>query len=95
MHNDFILLFSYGGFYGAINEDGKVFIWYTSLIKYMTKHIKPMSNRNNITSGCETCIIAMLLQYCFNKWWLTQLEELDKLYINAVSTMILQRSKID
>ena len=36
-------------FFSAINEDGKVCIGDMSLSKYMTKHIKPISNINNIT----------------------------------------------
>ena len=39
----------------------------TSLIKYITKHIKPMTNINNIMCGCETYISAVLLQSDFNK----------------------------
>ena len=38
-----------------------------SLKKYMPKYIKPISNRNKITCGCETCISAILLQCDFNK----------------------------
>ena len=52
-----------------------------------------MSNINNITCGCETFISTKLRQYDFNKCKLTQLEKLDKLYINAASTSILQISK--
>ena len=37
----------------------------------------------------------MLLQSDLNKWRLSKLEKLDKLYINYSSTRILQRSKID
>ena len=53
------------------------------------------SNIDNITRGCEICISAMFLQSDLNKWWLTLLEKLDKLYINSGSTRLLQRSKID
>ena len=60
----------------------------------MAKHIKPTSNINIITCGYETCISTMLLNSGLNKWQLTQLAKLDKLYINAASTRILQRSKI-
>ena len=48
----------------------------------MPKNIKPASNRNKITCGYKTCIIAMLLQSDMNKWWLSKLAKLDKLYIN-------------
>ena len=40
-----------GGFLGEITVDGKVCIGDTSLRKNKPKHIKPMSNRNNITCG--------------------------------------------
>ena len=59
----------------------------------MPKYIKPMSNRNNITSGCKTCISAMLLQSNLNNWRLSQLAKLDKLYINSASSRLLQISK--
>ena len=61
----------------------------------MPKYIKPISSRNNITCGCETCISAMLLQSDLNKWRLLQLAKLDKLYMNSASTRLLQRSKND
>ena len=51
----------------AINEDGKLFIDDTYLRKYMTKHIKQMNNRYNITCGYKTCISFMLLRYYLNK----------------------------
>ena len=54
-----------------------------------------MSNRNNITRGCETCMSAMLLQSDLNKWRLSQLAKLDKLYINSASTRVLQRYRHD
>ena len=53
-----------------------------------------MSNRNDILCGCETCISAMLLQSDINKWRLRKLAKLDKLYINSVSDILLQRSNI-
>ena len=56
----------------------------------MAKHIKPTSNINIITCGYETCISTMLLNSGLNKWQLTQLAKLDKLYINAASTRPLQ-----
>ena len=54
-----------------------------------------MSNRNNITRGYETCMSAMLLQSDLNKWRLSQLAKLDKLYINSASTRVLQRYRHD
>ena len=35
----------------------------------------------------------MLLQSDLNKWWLTLLVKIDKMYINSASTRILQISK--
>ena len=61
----------------------------------MPKHIEPTRTRNSITRGCKTCIRTMLHQSDLNKWRLTKLVKLSKLYINAASTRILQRSKID
>ena len=57
------------------------------------KHINPITNRNNITNGCETCISVMLIQYYLNKLWLTQLSNFEKFSINVASTMVLQISK--
>ena len=37
----------------------------------------------------------MVLQLDFNKWWLSPLEKLDKLYINYELYKVLQRSNID
>ena len=37
----------------------------------------------------------MLLQLDLNKWRISQLSKLDKLYINYVSTRLLERSKND
>ena len=34
----------------------------------MPKYIKPTSNINNITCGCETCISAILIQSDISKW---------------------------
>ena len=48
-----ILPIPQGGFLGAITVDGKLCIGDTPLRKYMPKNIKPMSDRNNITCGCE------------------------------------------
>ena len=72
---------------------GKVCILYKSLMKYIPKFINLVSNINNITWGCKTCISEILLQSYLNKWWLSQLAKLDKLYINSASTRLLQRSK--
>ena len=47
----------------------------------MPKHLKPMSNRNNITRGCETYISAMLLKSDLNKWIISKLSKIDRLYI--------------
>ena len=63
-----------------------------SLRKNRPKYIKPMSNINNITCGYETSISAMLLQSDINKWIISQLTKLDKLYNNYASTRILERS---
>ena len=70
LHNDMILPRSEGGFPGVITVDGNICIGDTSLSnsKYMPKYIKPMSNRNNITFGCDTWISAMLIQSDLNKW---------------------------
>ena len=59
-------------FFGARNEDGRLFIGDKSLRVYIPKHISPMSNRDKITCGCETYISAMLLQSDFDKWQLKQ-----------------------
>ena len=68
--------------------DGKLCIGDASHRKYMPKYIKLTRNRNNITRGCKTCISAMILQSNLNKWRLSQLAKLDKLYINSESTRI-------
>ena len=81
LHNDMILPLSQGGPFGAINVDNKVCIVDTSLRKYITKLIKPMSNINKITCECKTFISAMLFQSYLNKWRLSQLAKIDKLYI--------------
>ena len=57
--------------------------------------MEPMSNKNNITRGCETCISDMSLQSDLNKWKISQLAKLDKLYINSESTRILERPNND
>ena len=54
-----------------------------------------MSNRNKMTRGCETCISDMLYQSDLNKWRISQLDKLDNLYINYVSTRLLQIYKND
>ena len=83
------------GFSCARTIDGNIFIGDTSLRKYMPKYIKPTRNRNKITCGWETCISAMLLWSDLNKWILSQLTKLDKLYINSASTRLLERSRND
>ena len=50
-HKDMVLPISEGVFFGARTSGGKVYIGDTSLRKFMPKCIKPMRNRNNITSG--------------------------------------------
>ena len=54
-----------------------------------------MGNRNKITRGCKTCISVMLLQSDLNKWRMSQLDKLDKLYINSASTRLLEIPKSD
>ena len=49
-----------------------------------------MSNRNNIIRGRETCISDILLQSDLNKWRISQLDQLEKLYIIFVSTRLLK-----
>ena len=73
----------------------KMYFGYTSLKNYMPKNIKPVSKRNNITCGCKTRTSALLLQSYLNKWRLSQLDKLDKLYIIYASTILLRRSYID
>ena len=82
-----------GGFYGARTVDGRFCIGDKSLSNYMPKYIKPMSNRNKIRFGCKTCISSVLLQSDINKWRISKLAKLDKLYINSASTRLLDRSK--
>ena len=80
---------------GAIAVDVRLCIGYTSLRKYLPKCMEPMSNRNKITCGCKNCISSMLIQSYINKWRLSQLAKLDKLYINSSSTKFLEISKND
>ena len=61
LHNDLLLPVSKGGFSGARGKEGREWIGNTSLIKYTPKHIKQAINTNNITCGCEACIIAMFV----------------------------------
>ena len=93
MHNDIILPFFQGGFYGDRNEYDRVCIGYMSLRKYMPKHIKLKSNTDKTIFVCETCISAMLLQSGLNKWRLSQLSELENLYITTSPTRLLKISK--
>ena len=90
-----ILTISEGVVFGARTDDGKLCIGYKSLRKYMKKYIKPMRNRNRITYGYKACISDMLLQSYLNKWKLSRLNKLDKLYINSASTRFLQMPKIE
>ena len=80
-------------FLGARTVYGKVFIGDTSLRNYITKYIKPMIYRNSIKCGHKTCISVMLLQSDLNKFRLSQLVKLDRLYIIYSWTILLQRSK--
>ena len=80
LHN-YMILPSSEVFFGARTVDGKICIGYMSIRKYMPKHLKPMSNRNNITRGCETYISAMLLKSDLNKWIISKLSKIDRLYI--------------
>ena len=88
-----ILPSSEGDLSGARTIDGNFFIRDTSLKNHMPKYIKTMSKRNKITCVYNTCIIAMLLQLDLNKWRISQLAKLDKLYNNSASTRDLERSK--
>ena len=90
-----ILPSSEGGFLAARTVDGKICKGDKSLRKYMPKYIKPMSDRNKITCGCETCISAMLLQSDINRWEISQLAKLDKLCINSAWPRLLEISKND
>ena len=90
-----ILPITQGGFFGARTVHGRLFIGDTSLSKYIPKYIKPLSYRNNITCGFKTCKSDILPKSDLNKWMISQVEKLDKLYINYVSTWLLQRYKHD
>ena len=87
--NDTILPGFEGGFSGARTIDRNICIGYKSLRKYTPKNMKPMIDRNNITCGCETCISAMLLQSDLNKWRISKLAKIDKVYRNYASTRLL------
>ena len=78
MHNDFILSVAQGGFSGARYDEVRVWIFDTSIIKYIPKHINTTSNRNNITCGYYICISDMLLQYYLNKLLLRNLDFLKR-----------------
>ena len=91
MRIDTLLTISKGDYFGEITVDGKVCTGDTSLRKYTTKNIKQMSDRHKITYGCKKCINAMLLQSDLNKCRLSQLDKLDKLYINSASTRLFRR----
>ena len=89
LYQQFLKYFSFD----ARIAHGKVCIGDTSLRKYMPKYIKPTSNINKITCGCETCISDMLLQIYLSKWRISKLDKLHKLHINSALTRLLQRSK--
>ena len=55
LQNDLILSLSQGGFSGARNDGGRVYIGDTYLITYIPEHINTISNRNMIIFGFETC----------------------------------------
>ena len=74
MHNNIILPLSHDGLHGARDKDIRVSIGYNYLKENITKHIKPISNRNKITCVCETCISFLLLQSNLNKWGFSQLD---------------------
>ena len=74
--------------------DGKLCIGDALLRKYIPKYIKPISSKNNITCECETFISVMLLKSDINKWRLSQLAKLYKLYNNSALTRLYQISKI-
>ena len=89
-----MILPSYEGVFSSVRTiDGNICIGNMSLRKYMQKSIKPISDRNKITRVYKTCISAMLIQSDLNKWRISQLAKLDKLYINYASIRILQISK--
>ena len=68
----------------------KIMYWrYVSKEEHANIYIKPMSNINNITCGCEKRISAMLLQSDINKLRLSKISKLDKLYIDYASTRLL------
>ena len=54
-----------------------------------------MSNRNKILCEFKTCIYAILLQSDINKYRISKLDTLDKLYTNYVSTRLLHISYND
>ena len=94
LHNDRMLPISERFFRVTIIVDVKVCIGDKSLRKYMQQYIiNQWAKNNNDTCGNKTCINAMLLQSYFNKWRISQIYKLDKLYINSSSIRILQRSK--
>ena len=66
LHNDLILPNFGRCFSGAITIDLNTCTEYTSLRKYMTKYIKPVSNIDKIACGFKTCITAMLLKSYLN-----------------------------
>ena len=91
-----MILPSYEGVFSSVRTiDGNICIGNMSLRKYMQNFIKPISDRKNITCVYKTCISAMLIQSDLNKWRISQLAKLDKLYINFALNRLLERSKND
>ena len=88
-----ILSISQGGFCGERTVDSTICIGDTSLRKYTSRNIKPMSNINKITCVCKTCISNILLQSDLNKLRLSQFAKIDELYINSASTRNLEIPK--
>ena len=50
---------------------------------------------NMIKCGCEKCVSSVFHQSDLNKWRLSELLKLDKLYIDYESTRLLHISNID
>ena len=69
---DIVLPVSQGGLFSLINEYGIVCIHNTLLRNYMTKHINQISNRDNITCWCKTCISFMVILSNLNKYGVIQ-----------------------
>ena len=59
----------------------------------MPKYIKTIGSRNKIKCGCKTYMSAMLLQSDLNKWMISLVDTLDKLYVRSELTTLLQKYK--